>query len=109
MAIECSGQLGMEFLDRVLGVDHIGLGPDFTAGISFGATDKKEADQSLNWPYGSSTTGPDGTLPYVKGFENISQLPNLIKGLQSRGWTGAELDKVLGANWLRVYERVWGA
>ncbi len=98
-----------DYLKRLVGVDHIGLGPDFTAGISFAVEGKREADESLNWPYGSSTVSPRGTLPYVKGYENISQLPNVITGLASRGWTEAELDKVLGGNWLRVYEEVWGA
>ena len=64
------------------------------------------ADVSLNWPFGESSTGG---LLYIKGYENISQLPNLVKGLKGRGWTDPELDKVLGGNWLRVYERVWGA
>ena len=45
----------------------------------------------------------------VKDFEDISQLPNLIVGLQKRGYTEEELDKLLGANWWRVHEQVWGA
>jgi membrane dipeptidase len=98
-----------DYLRKLVGVDHIGLGPDFTAGISFAPAGKAEADDSLNWTYGSSTVGPQGTLPYVKGYENISQLPNLISGLAGRGWTDVEIGKVLGGNWLRVYERVWGA
>ena len=52
--------------------------------------------------------GVRGVPKLVKGFEDISKLPNLIKGLRGRGWTETELDKLLGANWLRVYERVWG-
>ena len=34
---------------------------------------------------------------------------NVTVGLVARGWTEAEIGKVLGGNWLRVYEQVWGA
>jgi membrane dipeptidase len=98
-----------DYLRKLVGIDHIGLGPDFTAGISFAPAGKREAEDSLNWTYGSSTVGPQGTLPYVKGYENISQLPNLVEGFKARGWSGADIGKVLGGNWLRVYERVWGS
>ncbi len=98
-----------DYLKKLVGTDHIGLGPDFTAGITFALEGKAEADRSLNWPYGSSSVNEVGKLPYVKGYENISLLPAVISGLEARGWTRVELDKVLGGNWLRVYERVWGA
>jgi membrane dipeptidase len=95
-----------DYFKKLVGVEHIGLGPDFTWGTKFEAEGEPPADVSLNWPYGESSRG---RLLFVKGYENISQLPNLIKGLKGRGWSEAELDKVLGGNWLRVYERVWGA
>jgi len=44
----------------------------------------------------------------VKGFEDIDELPNVTRGLIERGWSTGEIHKVLGENWLRVYEQVWG-
>lgn len=91
-----------DYFKRLVGVDHVGLGTDFVWGRHY---DEK--------PWISVTFPPEASSPgqilTVKEFENISQLPNLISGLEGRGWSGSELDKVLGANWLRVYERVWGA
>ncbi len=46
---------------------------------------------------------------YVKGFENIGQLPDATQRSLERGWSAAEIRKVLGENWLRAYEKVWGA
>jgi microsomal dipeptidase-like Zn-dependent dipeptidase len=46
-------------------------------------------------------------VKYIPLRESIPD--NVIQGLQARGWTQVELDKVLGANLLRVYERAWGA
>jgi membrane dipeptidase len=45
----------------------------------------------------------------VKGFETIVELPKVTQGLLDRGWSQADVRKVLGENWLRVYEQVWGA
>jgi membrane dipeptidase len=95
-----------DYFKKLVGVEHIGLGPDFEYGTKWSVQGEPSADVSLNWPYGESSVGG---LLYVKGYENISKLPNLIAGLKGRGWSQAELDKLLGENWLRVYERVWGA
>jgi membrane dipeptidase len=95
-----------DYFRKLVGVEHIGLGPDFELGTQWSTQGEPPATVSLNWPYGESSLGG---LTYIKGYENISQLPNLVAGLKSRGWSDAELDKLLGGNWLRVYERVWGA
>lgn len=95
-----------DYFKKLVGVEHIGLGPDFELGTKWSVAGEPSADVSLNWPYGESSVGG---LLYIKGYENISQLPNLIKGLKGRGWSEADLDQLLGGNWLRVYERVWGA
>ena len=91
-----------DYFKKLVGIDHIAMGPDFTWGQIY---DEK--------PWISITFPPDASSPgellSVKGFEDISQLPNLIQGLKGRGWSDSELDKVLGGNWLRVYERVWEA
>ncbi len=91
-----------DYFKRLVGVDHVAMGPDFIWGQHY---DEK--------PWISVTFPPDASSPGeilpVKGFEDISQLPNLIKGLEGRGWSASELGKILGGNWLRVYERVWGA
>jgi membrane dipeptidase len=91
-----------DHLKKLVGVDHVGLGTDFIFGMHF----DEKPETSLTFP--PEASGPGEILP-VKDFEDISQLPNLIRGLKGRGWSASELDKVLGANWLRVYEHVWGA
>ncbi len=95
-----------DYLKKLVGVEHIGLGPDFTWGTGFESVGEAPADVSLNWPYGESGRG---RLLFAKDYENISQLPSVVNGLKDRGWSEADLDKLLGGNWLRVYERVWGA
>ena len=93
-----------DYLKKLIGVDHIGLGPDFVWG--WGETFNMQAEASVTFPPEALSNGPAVT---VKDYENISKLPNLIAGLKRRGWSEPELDKVLGGNWLRVYEKAWGA
>lgn len=92
-----------DHLKKLVGVDHIGMGPDFMTGrvdIDAMGMDRER------WP-----ADVYSDLPWymVKDFETIIELPKVTQGLLDRGWSAADVRKVLGENWLRVYEKVWGA
>jgi membrane dipeptidase len=63
---------------KVAGVDHVGLGSDFD--------------------------GADDQFP--EGMEDISKIPNLVRGLMERGYSDEDILKVLGGNTLRVMRAV---
>ncbi|MEN4902344.1 dipeptidase [Luteimonas sp. TWI1437] len=63
---------------RLLGVDHVGIGSDFD--------------------------GVDGAL--AQGLRDVSDFPNLVAGLQARGYAEADIRKILGGNLLRVWAEV---
>ena len=63
---------------KIAGVDHVGLGSDFD--------------------------GVDDMLP--EGMEDISKMPNLVRGLMERGFSDADILKILGGNTLRVMREV---
>jgi membrane dipeptidase len=63
----------IEYLRRVAGVDHVGLGSDF-----------------------------DGIDEVPQGLEDVSKFPDLIAELLRRGWSEADVKKVAGLNVLRV-------
>jgi membrane dipeptidase len=63
----------VEHVRRVAGVDHVGIGSDF-----------------------------DGIETVPVGLEDVSRFPDLLAELLRRGWTEAELRKVIGLNVLRV-------
>ncbi|MEX2304350.1 MAG: dipeptidase [Bryobacterales bacterium] len=71
----------VEHAAKVAGVDHVGLGSDFD--------------------------GVDDQLP--EGMEDISKIPNLIEGLRERGFSDPDIEKILGANTLRVMREVEAA
>ncbi|MEM6807240.1 MAG: membrane dipeptidase [Bacteroidota bacterium] len=49
-----------------------------------------------------------GHIIHTPGLEDISKLPNLLGALIERGHSDERLIKFLGANYLRVFEEVWG-
>ncbi len=63
---------------KVAGIDHVGLGSDFD--------------------------GVEDALP--QGMEDISKFPNLVAGLMDRGFSDADIVKILGGNTLRVMRDV---
>lgn len=48
------------------------------------------------------------SFPRPQGLESLSKLPNFTKGLVSRGYSDQEIEKILGANFLRVFRDVFG-
>jgi membrane dipeptidase len=90
-----------DYIRKRVGIDHVGMGTDFVDGMPI----------PYNGGINKAIIPPDMVdepWRYVKGFESIAELPNLIAGLERRGWSEVEIGKAMGGNWLRVYERVWG-
>jgi membrane dipeptidase len=69
----------IDHIAKVAGIDHVGIGSDFD---------------------GVPLTG----LP--EGMEDISKLPNITYELLKRGYSDADIKKVLGENFLRVMSQV---
>jgi membrane dipeptidase len=67
----------IDHIVKLVGVDHVGIGSDF-----------------------------DGVQSTLSDLADISQLPNLTRELLRRGYSEADVDKILGGNMLRVMEAV---
>jgi membrane dipeptidase len=66
----------IDHIVKVVGIDHVGIGSDY-----------------------------DGVPTTVEGLSDISQLPNLTAELARRGYSAADIEKILGGNMLRVMEQ----
>lgn len=64
-----------ERVARVAGVDHVGIGSDF-----------------------------DGVTALPVGMEDVTMLPRIVQGLLDRGFSEADVRKMIGGNMLRVME-----
>ena len=64
----------IDYVRKVAGVDHVGIGGDF-----------------------------DGITEVVQGLEDVSTYPALFAELARRGWSDGDLRKLAGENFLRVF------
>ena len=101
----------IDHLVEMLGIDHVGVGTDFTQ------------DQPVSfWRYISSQQGTkfpavftDPSRPfevndptrYPAGLQSPEDFPNLASGLGRRGYSPADITRILGGNWLRLFREVW--
>ena len=70
----------VDYIVRVAGIDHVGLGSDF-----------------------------DGfSPPPPVGLEDVTHLPGITAGLVQRGYPETDVRKVLGENFMRVFRQVAG-
>jgi membrane dipeptidase len=65
----------IDYIVRLVGVEHVGLGSDF-----------------------------DGIQALPQGLSSVAELPNITGELLRRGYTAADIEKILGGNILRVME-----
>lgn len=93
-----------------VGIDHVGLGIDYYSGQA-GVASNEAALARFNeltaaglW----SAAYPPPPHYYPADIETPKTLPNLTEGLLQRGYAEADVRKVIGMNWLRVYAQVWG-
>jgi membrane dipeptidase len=68
----------IDYAVQLIGIDHVGIGSDFD--------------------------GVGGEL--VDGLRTVADFPNLIDGLQARGYQEADIRKILGGNLLRVWAAI---
>jgi membrane dipeptidase len=88
----------------VAGEDNVGIGTDFTQGHG------PEFFDWLTHDKGYARTLVDfGELTYPEGLRRLGEFPNLTAACERRGWSESRIAKVMGENWLRLLEQVWGA
>jgi membrane dipeptidase len=94
---------------NLIGIEHVGLGLDFTTGQPVTFTDTEAwggahfaAQSRAGW--NSAAVWP---VPYPDGIASIDDLPNITAGLLARGYGKEDTRKVLGGNFLRIFEQIW--
>jgi membrane dipeptidase len=93
-----------------VGIDHVGLGIDYYIGQS-GVSDDEAALRTYRQMVNAGIWATSYPLPphhYPAGMETPRTLSNLTERLLQRGYAAIDVAKVLGGNWLRIMERIWG-
>ncbi len=91
----------IEHAVTVAGHEHVGLSTDFPPqGISPWATREDwylprlevfKPSYEVRWP------------PWIPELDSTDRFRNLLKVLERRGWSAANLERLLGQNWLRLF------
>lgn len=88
---------------KVAGSDHVSIGLDFT---------ENQSEEWFQWLMGGKRRGSmvyplQLPLKLPQGIARADEFPNLTQGLMSHGYSEKDIQKILGLNVLRLFERVW--
>jgi membrane dipeptidase len=98
------------YLADLVGAEHVGLGIDYFLGQRGVMSDEEATAQyetSLKRGKWRPDTYPPPPYFYPEGIETPRTMPNLTAGLLRRGFSVEDARNILGANWVRVWDRVW--
>ena len=94
-----------EYIANLVGIDHVGFGPDTLFGDHVGLHHAFASQLSIS----SAHAGVEyDEVEYVKGLENPGEvMPNVVRWLVKHGYSDQDIAKVAGQNVLRVLEETW--
>jgi membrane dipeptidase len=103
----------IEHAANVCGEDHIGLGTDGSiSGVplteAYRAYFRKDVEARKKAGYGAPGESAD-VLTVVPEYNEPARFARLANDLANRGWSGSRIDKLLGANFARLFAEVWDA
>ena len=94
----------LEYLIELVGIDHVGLGPDTFFGDHVALQNAFDSMLSLHESHGNQDYDAS---PYVKGLENPTEaMSNMIKWLIMKNYKVQEIEKIVGGNALRVLQTI---
>lgn len=94
----------IQYVADLVGVDHVGIGTDWPMPQTkwIATTFKKYVAPTIGFAPGN---GP--STEWVHGLKDYRSFINVTRGLVARGYSDTDIQKILGENWLRVFQQVW--
>ncbi|NIP57293.1 MAG: diguanylate cyclase [Gemmatimonadetes bacterium] len=101
-----------EYVKDLVGIDHVGFGPDTVYGDHVGLHRVYSANLSIEESRGKSGGGGEDAehpaVEWVEGVENPTEgSHNFVRWLVKEGYPDEEIAAVMGGNVLRVLDEVW--
>ncbi len=93
----------------VCGEDHVGIGSDSSFGpIDLSAEARAEWDQALAARRDAGVAAPEeDRMPYTEGLNRADRSLVIADALLRHGYPSRVAEKVLGANFVRVFREIW--
>ena len=102
----------VDHVANIAGEDHIGVGTDngpLPTVLDDATKEKLKIWQEQRIKQGIAAPGEAvGVYPLVADYNSIDRYERFANDLAKRGWSQARLEKLMGANFLRVYKDAWG-
>lgn len=93
----------VEWTAAAIGIDHVGFGSDFYIG--------QNDEEVLWWRQGrwsrTSMVPLSGYQPFPGWFGQSAGYPIILDALRGRGFTEADIEKIAGGNWERLFRANW--
>ncbi|MFT4520404.1 MAG: membrane dipeptidase [Halioglobus sp.] len=93
----------------MMGIDNIGIGSDLCVNWDYA---KLEWMRSGRWThtadYGEGTAADQAWPAQPDWFKDSGDIMNIADGLAQQGFQAEDINKVMGDNWLRFFERSFG-
>lgn len=96
----------IDYIVNLVGVDHVGIGTDWPMSMPMWAQEIIKTKLAPIVGFRKEDALP--TTETVEGMSDYRQFINFARGLVSRGYSDENVKKILGGNWLRVFETVCG-
>jgi membrane dipeptidase len=90
-----------EYCIDVMGIEHVGFGPD----TFFGDHVELHRRYADNLSTGEQPAHVE--IDHVAGLENPSEFPNVIRWLVGHGYTDEQIGMLAGGNVIRALRDVW--
>jgi membrane dipeptidase len=101
----------IDYIVRLVGIDYVGIGPDWTWGDPFSADNAATPDPAKSFVYPPEMiyNQPNEILQYVANFNGVYNLSVLSAELIHHGYSSIDIAKILGGNWMRVFSQAWNS
>jgi membrane dipeptidase len=104
----------IEYCIELMGIDHVGCGPDtlygdhqelykYWFGHRLGNYKRTGGGEDDPYPVSSGLSDPG----YVKGLESPNEFINIARWMVKKGYSDPEIKKIIGQNALKLLEKVW--
>lgn len=96
----------IDYMVKLVGSDHVSLGLDMTP---FWPKEEYEYWAQL-YPELRAKGGFFERCIFTnkEGIDDVSQMPEITKGLVTRGYSDRDIEKILGLNFLRIFREICG-
>jgi membrane dipeptidase len=91
----------VEYCIDLMGIDHVGLGPDTFFG------DHVALHRFYAAAFDTGEVARFEEVDHVEGLENPGEFPNVIRWLVGHGYDDEQVAKIVGGNALRALRDVW--